>query len=359
MIRRLLALLAALLMALGIAPALAADASVIPLRTVDDLLAIATNPAGHYRLENDIDMKGVRWQPLAFSGTLDGGNHVLYNLSIDTVGADRAQTVDGNHKKYDTGLAGLFSVVRDAQIRDLHLLGVQVMVTDEGSCFAAGLAGFAENTTITGCSVLGRVHLTQKGRIGGVAGLVGFGYGQFDNNSTDVELVFVDDNRKTKCEEFLGAILACGYGDVRDNRVKLSGYASVHGYVHNGGLVGMYHVHVKQDEEREGYVTGNRVEAVIRFFEHVAGDRRAYCKPFVGEKLNRPVQIEDNEEISFEKIESKKYKVNLLPEVHENPDYITVTVQPTDIAFGYTMHTCTQCKHTYSTDYVAPKGGAI
>jgi len=42
--------------------------------------------------------------------------------------------------------------------------------------------------------------------------------------------------------------------------------------------------------------------------------------------------------------------------VHENPDYITVTVQPTDIAFGYTMHTCTQCKHTYITDYVAPAG---
>lgn len=354
MTRRLLALMAAALIVLGTAPALAAPADARPIRTAEDLMAIASDPAGHYRLENDINLKGIRWTPLPFSGTLEGNNHTIYNLAVDAVGPDRAQTVDGNHKKYDTGLAGLFSVVRDARIRNLHLLGVQVMVEDEGSCFTAGLAGFAENTVITGCSVQGRIHLTQKGRIGGVAGLVGFGSGQFDGNWADVELVFIDDNRKTKCEEFLGAILACGYGDVRDNQVKLSAYASVHGYVHNGGLVGMYHVHVKKDEERVGYVTGNSVEAVIRFFEHVAGDRRAYCKPFVGEKLNRPVQIEDNRELSFEKIESKKYKVNLVPEVHEDPDYITVTVQPTDIAFGYTMHTCTQCKYTYMEDYVAP-----
>ena len=192
------------------------------------------------------------------------------------------------------------------------------MIQDKGSCFAAGLAGFAENTTITGCSVQGRIHLTQMGRIGGVAGLVGFGYGQFDNNRADVELVFVDDNRKTKCEEFLGAILACGYGDVRNNQVKLSGYASVHGYVHNGGLVGMYHVHIKRDE-RVGYVTGNSVEAVIRFFEHVTGDRRAYCKPCVAKSSTAPCRLRITAKYPLRRLKARNTRSTCCPRCMKTP----------------------------------------
>ena len=122
MIHRLFALLAAIMLTLGVIPALADDGHVIALRTADDLLAIAANPAGNYQLENNIDMKGIRWTPLPFTGTLEGNGHVIYNLSVDGAGPDRATTVDGNHKKYDTALAGLFSVVKDGQIRNLHLL---------------------------------------------------------------------------------------------------------------------------------------------------------------------------------------------------------------------------------------------
>ena len=192
------------------------------------------------------------------------------------------------------------------------------------------------------------------GRIGGVAGLAGFGYGSFNGNRAQVELVYIDANRKNrKTEQFMGAILSCGYGEVNDNSVDVEGYASVYGFVHNGGVVGMYHVHRKEDEKSLFHVTGNSASAVIRFFERT-DSRRAYCKPIVGEKLNKPVVIEDNTTVAFEKIESKKYKVNLVPEAHADPEHITVTILPTQSAFGYTTYICKDCGYEYRADFIAP-----
>ena len=50
------------------------------------------------------------------SGTLDGAGYSIYNLRVSQPGEDTAVTVDGNDKEYDTRFAGLFSVVRGAQV---------------------------------------------------------------------------------------------------------------------------------------------------------------------------------------------------------------------------------------------------
>lgn len=342
------------LLLLGLVPALAQEAP-IPIGTPEALQAIGEAPGLHYVLTGDIDMEGFDWRPVPFSGRLDGAGHSVYNLRLARFGDDMAQTVDGNHKKYDSLFAGLFSVARSAEIRDLRLVNVQADLVSDADAFVAGLAGFAEDTHIEGCSVQGRLWLRQSATMAGVAGLVGFGLVTVKDCRADVELVFVDTNRKIRCEEFLAGVLACGYGDVEGCQVALSGYASVYGYVHNGGIVGMYHVHRKEDEGRKGYVRGNAVDAHIRFFEKVA-DRRAYCKAYVGEKLYKHLTVSKNKTIRFKATESRKYKNPLLPEKDEAPVYNYVLTPPTGQDWGLTTYTCQQCGYSYTDHYVPPLG---
>ena len=175
------------------------------------LAAIADNPGGSYILTGNIDMKGIDWTPLSFSGRLDGDGYTIYNLSVTAPGPDSALTYDGNLKEYETCFAGLFSVVRDAEIKNLNLIGVRVNISTDKHCFAAGLAGFAEDTVIINCSVNGKVSLYQTGIMCGVGGIVGFGHGTISGCSSETELVFIDGDTSIKCEEFLGGILACIY----------------------------------------------------------------------------------------------------------------------------------------------------
>ena len=73
------ALCAVLLLAL--CPAAAADAP-CEISSAEELSLLRETPDGDFVLTADIDMTGVDWQPIAFSGTLDGGGHTIYNLTI-------------------------------------------------------------------------------------------------------------------------------------------------------------------------------------------------------------------------------------------------------------------------------------
>lgn len=68
------ALCAVLLLAL--CPAAAADAP-CEISSAEELSLLRETPDGDFVLTADIDMTGVDWQPIAFSGTLDGGGHTI------------------------------------------------------------------------------------------------------------------------------------------------------------------------------------------------------------------------------------------------------------------------------------------
>ena len=139
------ALCAVLLLAL--CPTAAADAP-CEISSAEELSLLRETPDGDFVLTADIDMTGVDWQPIAFSGTLDGGGHTIYNLTVTSLGADRAETVDGNDKTYDTALTGFFSVLSGASVRDLSLRGVNIAVETPENVFAGTLAGFASPETV-------------------------------------------------------------------------------------------------------------------------------------------------------------------------------------------------------------------
>ena len=196
------ALCAVLLLAL--CPAAAADAP-CEISSAEELSLLRETPDGDFVLTADIDMTGVDWQPIAFSGTLDGGGHTIYNLTISSLGADRAETVDGNDKTYDTALTGFFSVLSGASVRDLSLRGVNIAVETPENVFAGTLAGFASpETVLENVSVFdARIDLTETCQrepadehdrcIAGIGGLVGFGGGTYTNCSADSTLVFSDE----------------------------------------------------------------------------------------------------------------------------------------------------------------------
>ena len=315
------------------------------------LAAIADAPGGNYRLTADIDLGGSDWLPIPFSGRLDGGGHTLYNLRVIGVGSDKRLTRDGNLKPYDTEFAGLFSVLENAEVTDLHIKGAFVDISGRGDCFAAIFAGYADNCDVNGCSVSGRVHMDNSGNNAGVAGFVGYGTGKINNCSADVELVFEDNYRKGRCEQFLAGILSSGVGDINHCDVTINGYVSCHGYVHTGGVIGMYY---HQDATRHrGNVCYNTVNGQISFFEDNP-DRRAYCKDVIGERLSWPIQVRHNKS-DFKRNETKKYTKVLSPEACDLPDY-EETVIPSGCAdWGYTEHKCRGCGYSWVDTYTPPQ----
>lgn len=334
-----------------------ADAETLPPGTVavadrKDLEALANDPGGSYILTSDIDMSGVDWTPIDFHGLLDGNGYTIYNLKITSPGTSLLSTGDGNHKLYDTRFAAFIADGTDAVIRNLQLLNVRVDVTTDSHCFAAGLVGYTENTTLENNTVTSRIRLRQSAVMTGVSGLVGYGSGTITDCTVDTELVFIDTNKNTDCEEFLGGVLACGYADISGCTASVRGYASVHGYVHNGGLVGMYHIHPRT-VRHAGFVKDNSVDAWITFFENISS-RRAYCKAVIGEKLNNTVSVRRNTVISFTSIETKDFYTVLQPDNCPDPSYTETVIPPSCDTFGYSAFSCQTCGYTYKDDYTAP-----
>lgn len=318
--------------------------------TPADLLAIAQAPDGRYRLTANIDMTGVEWIPIPFSGTLDGAGYTIANLSVRQTGSDTEETVDGNDKRYSTEFAGLFSTVTGAVIRDLHLLGADIQVETDAHCFLGGLAGYIQDAEITGCSVDGCLSLYGANVMSGVGGIAGFGSGTIRDSSARVTLVFRDQSQGLRCEQFMGGLLACGNGVLEGSSVDIDGYVSCRGYVHNGGLVGMFYQYDKQ--EPVGRITGCSVDGVITFYEDNP-DRRAYCAAFGGELLTYPAAMEGNTE-SFTRNETFDYTVTLLPESCAQPEYTETVVLPSCAQWGYTAHTCAGCGYVWKDAYTPP-----
>jgi hypothetical protein len=353
--KRIFALALSLLLSAVLFPAYTlAEGETAPVEITDaaGMLAIADDPAGQYLLAADIDMSGVDWLPIPFSGTFDGGGHVLYNLSITRVSEDTSITYDGCHRGYHTVYASLFSYVENAVIENLTLLNVKVNVTTDQPCFAAGIAGHMEYSEISGCTVSGRIFVQAESRQCGVGGIAGFGNGLIQNCDLNIELTVVATPSDFKCEQYLGGVLANGYADIDGCSVVLAGYASVHGYAHNGGLVGLDDINPR-NREHSGYVKNCTLDASISFYEET-DDRRAYCKAYIGEKQNKSAIVSGNETTRFISNESTDYSRPILPDMDENPVYEAVVTAPRDTAFGYTTYTNPNSGYSYTDDYTAP-----
>ena len=352
----------------------AMSAEAIPVSTAEDLRLLSDKPDASFVLTNDIDMSGMDWTPIPFSGTLDGNGHGIYNLKVTRFGNDTAPTVDGNAKGYDSVLAGLFSVLDGADIHNLTIRGADINVRVEQHCFAGVLAGWMKNTRVTDCVIEdSRVTLTaacmpeadqdRKSCNSGVGGIAGFGAVDVDDSGINtvsgcqvgVTLIFDDQcDPSLKVEEFLGGIVSAGCVEILDCRMDIQGYAACRGYAHNGGLVGMLYDYAGADNKGTGTelrIFGCQVSGAITFFEDNR-DRRAYCDPYVGEKMTWPRY--SNVHQSFKNNEVFDYKTTPNPEKCAQPQIADTVIPGSCEAWGYTTHTCAECGNTW-TDSFTPK----
>ena len=329
-------------------PASAAKAPV-PITTPEELADIAKDPEGSYILKNDIDMTGVAWKSLDFSGTLDGNGHAILNLTVSEPTELTPTAIDGNRIEYAPQYYGLFGTLVGAEIKNLNLVNVRALVESDEPCFLASLTGYCEDSTVTDCSISGTLELRAHEKCFGVGGVIGFGTGSVERCNVDVTLICTDTDATTKDEQFLGGIFAVGFVDVVDSSVTIQGYASEHGYAHNGGLTGLY-IPYPKDTKHFGNLNNNTVDGTITFFEDNR-DRRAYCKAYCGETLAYRYSIQGNRQ-KFKRNEVRKCDEELRPEMCETPAYTETTVPATVDAYGYTEFTCETCGYTYRDLYV-------
>lgn len=326
-------------------------AAPVEISTPEELLRMAQDPAGSYILVNDIDMTGIHWKSLDFTGIFDGNGFAILNLELSEPGDAKPVSVDGNKKGYETSYVGLFATLCGAEVKNLTLLGVHAVVQSDEPCYLAGIAGYINDSVVSNCTVSGILELRAHDRMFGVGGLAGYGAGRFENCDVDVTLICTDTDETTRDEQFLGGVLANGFADIENCRVKIDGYVSEFGYCHNGGLVGMLFHYPLGDWICT--VADNSVTGKITFFE-CNTNRRAYCAALVGEPLTGKWSVRNNTE-DFTRDERKEYDVELRPEMCENPVYTDTLIPSGCDSYGYTSHTCDACGYTYCDTYRVPE----
>lgn len=348
---RIVSALLALAALLSLTVPAAAEETPVPIHTVEDLIAMEKDPAGEYILMADLDMAGVAWKPLDFSGTLDGNGHAILNLTISVPGDEKADACDGNKNLYEATYFGMFGTLRDAEVKNLTLLNVRAVIQWDTPVFLGAIAGYSENSKIENCTVSGTLELRAHDRIFGIGGLVGYGSGRVEDCSVDVTLINTDTDPDTKDEQYLGGVYATGFINVYDCDIKLDGYISDYGYVHSGGVVGMF-MEYPLAEGQKGYIKNNQVSGKITFFEK-NDKRRAYCDPFVGESLVARWYLDGNKQ-DFTRDERFEYDAELRPEMCAAPAYLREVTEPGCDSFGFTAYTCQGCGYSYTDQYTLP-----
>ena len=294
--------------------ALCFAAEPVEISSVEEFLAIKNNPSGQYILTADLDFGGLDYEPFTFSGSLDGNNHTLRNITVDSGFNDIRTVFDANLKQYEAKLGGLFSVLENATIENLKVANLKVSMDFDGieqSAFAGGFAGFAYGSSIKSCEIKSEISVKTSGHCFGCGGVFGsVGNSSIENCTITSTLVCTDTDAAYKDEQFMGGVYAFGYSNVNHCQINIEGYDSDHGYVHNGGMVGCFFYYDKQ-HRGEVSMSHNRVNGYITFFEDNK-DRRAYCKPYGGEMMSWDLVMDGNTN-DFGSIEKKDYSTVLLP----------------------------------------------
>ena len=327
------------------------------ISTPEELQNMRNNPSGSYVLSEDLDMAGFAWEPFEFSGSLDGEDHCILNLTIpDSIGSHET-VYDANLKTYDGYCVGMFTSLKNAEIKNVQLLGVSLECEEKGNTFAGMLAGFAINTNVSCCTFEGDVSVVSGQPCNGAAGIFGFANNVYVSScGVETVLCFTDTNIEYKDEQFLGAVYSFGYGSIEDCNVSLYAYDADHGYVHNGGLIGTF---MYYDYENFGSVTinNNTVTGIITFFEDNI-DRRAYCDPIAGEVMHWDFQMYDNDGSAFTGNEIFDYDSDMAAHSGCSGHLTEMKAASRTGRAGYTLEICDTCGYINKKDYTLPLEGA-
>ena len=185
------------------------------IATAEDLMTkLAQNPIGEFNITADIDLAGVKFQPLPeFTGILHGNGHVIRNMSYNQSGQ---------------ASVGLFATTRGATIEDLGFENAN-MVGNENVGALAGhfYGGVARRIFVMNSYIEGRDH------VGSIVGNMG-------NNNGEPSLItdcISDATVKTR-EHQVGGLCGIATGGTLQNSL-FCGTVDNNGHSSNTGIISL------------------------------------------------------------------------------------------------------------------------
>ena len=147
------------------------------ISTREQLELIREHPDRSYRLISDIDLSDSPWVPIGdsgsgsysrFSGTLDGGGHIISGMVIDSTA----------HVNSGGAHSGLFAIIDNGTVCNLRMVGIDMspIKDDSGTLRVGAIAGTIIGGTLSDIHVQGRITCSEgyKANVyaGGVVGAV-------------------------------------------------------------------------------------------------------------------------------------------------------------------------------------------
>jgi hypothetical protein len=125
--------------------------SALNVGSMSQLAAMGTT--GSYVLTANLNATGTTWTPKTFSGTFDGGNHTISNLTINVSNGFNA---------------GFFTTMLNATVRRVRFINLKV--TGNSAAFVGGLAGWSDNSLVEDVGVEVTVTANGASTAGGIFG---------------------------------------------------------------------------------------------------------------------------------------------------------------------------------------------
>ncbi len=216
--------------ALGMVACGGGDESKIPVkpRSVSTVEQLKQMSNGSYALENDIDLQGAEWTPIAsFSGKLDGKGYKIYNFQL---------------KQSQDNLG--FVAENSGTIKNVTF--ENVTLTERSDKSHAGIVAGKNKGTIENCTVNGTVEASYCTRVGGIVGL----------NETDGKINGCINNAVITGGNHTGGIVGYSQGALEDceNKATVSGKQCV------GGIAGGLASSTAKNVSNAGTITASDAE---------------------------------------------------------------------------------------------------
>ena len=246
-------------------------------------------------LANNIDLSGHSWVPIEqFSGTFDGKNYTISNMSVTagvtssaglfSFGSATVQNVNLKNVYVVSANSSVGGIIGDAhtgaKIENCTVEGT-ILYTDPGTdarnSAVGGVVGAASNVTITGCKFSGLVYsktVVGNNTTGGIGGIVGEANSSTISKST---------NNGTVCTIAKSNNAGGIAGYIKDTTVtncqnKGNIYAKAESANHGvGGIAGQVYVSTRDCEIKECTNTGN--------ITAIGSDSAGYAGGIVGKLL--------------------------------------------------------------------------
>jgi hypothetical protein len=201
----------------------------INVGTWGDLVAMGTT--GSYTLTANINAAGQTWTPKTFSGTLDGANFAIQNLTING--------------------GSFFSSLTNATIRRLRF--TNLTITGGSTPGIGGLAISATDTTIDRCSIEANINVSAT-QVGGILGTMNGGsiFRSYAKGSITGSTFFAGGLVGIANTSSIGqASITESYAQVTVNPATPEGWPTI-----AGGIVGSGYAVIINDVYAVGNVTG-------------------------------------------------------------------------------------------------------